>query len=200
MALPPDREKFTGLTTSVFSSALGLNQYTTRQKLYDRMTDEDVFSGNIATEYGNAMEPYAVAAYEAHFGNLLDWTGNRQRFVMFDIGIPVGTTPDGLDPHDGCMVEFKCPYSQKIYDEDYWKLMYMPQLQGQMRAFDGEHSSRLMIWTPEEYAVWDVPYSEEYVNWMAPRLIEFWDYVTRKVRPKRKRREVPPDVNVTRIV
>jgi putative phage-type endonuclease len=64
---------------------------------------ESEFTGNVATEYGNFHEEYALADYVMETGNAVEKAG----FLTRDDW--AGASPDGLISLTGG-VEFKCPY------------------------------------------------------------------------------------------
>ncbi len=127
MSLSPKRSG--RLTASNFAAAMGLNPYMSRQKLYRQLMGlEPKFEGNEMTQWGQDHEQDAVDAYEAEMGVICTNTGENQKFVIPPDLDWLGCTPDGFTQKG--LVEFKCPYSQELYQNvpGY----YMPQIQGQM--------------------------------------------------------------------
>ncbi len=191
--LSPEREG--RITGSVFAAAIGVNPYTSRQKLYREMKGIDPqFEGNEKTQWGNDHEQDAVDAYEAHTGNIVSRSGDRQEFIIHPDYDYLGCTPDGyVGP---ILTEYKCPYSQEIYREipGY----YMPQLQGQMEICTRE-GAHFVCWTPYELAIWHVEASKEYWEWMLGLLESFRDSLLNDFEPKRRKKPEQPPVKIERI-
>lgn len=111
----------------------------------------------------------------------------------------LGGSPDGFIGKNG-MAEFKCPYTQLIWDEppDY----YIPQVQGLLEITDRDWCN-FVCWTPKYVATWRIDRSRDYWNWMLPKLCEFWTYVDCDVEPPKFARgtkyKFTGDMNIERI-
>lgn len=72
----------------------------------ERMTGQQQgFSGNAATEWGNEQESYAVSAFEEKDGRLVQLVG----FIKHS-ELDAGASPDGLVGNDET-IEIKCPFN-----------------------------------------------------------------------------------------
>jgi len=185
------------LTASNFAAAMGLNPYMSRQKLFRQFEGlEPRFEGNDMTEYGNLHESDAVDAYEAISGDILSNAGDDQKFIIHPKHDWLGCTPDGFvsDTH---IVEFKCPYSQKLYE--LVPAYYMPQIQGQM-AIIGADACDFVCWTPFEIAVWKVYFNEEYWGKELGLLDKFYKSWKSGEEPKRAKKPIMPEIKAERIV
>jgi putative phage-type endonuclease len=99
------------VTGSVAGAILGLNPWMTADDVLRRMVREyhgaeSEFTGNGATEYGQAHEEQAAFDYQLDTGRTVQECG----FFTFEDWL--GASPDGLIGFDG-LVEFKCPYSKR---------------------------------------------------------------------------------------
>ena len=187
------------LTSSNFAAAMGLNPYQTRQKLWRVMTSrEERDPMNEFMQWGVDNEFRAVAAVEAITGLIFSNTGeNQHHYDMVTYGdggrIPkYGTTPDGNCGSTG--LETKCP--QTLKDEP--PVMYLPQVQGQcwIAGFDTVVFGQ---WTEEETRVWTIARSDEYIAAMECLLADFVLCLTNDTEPKRRKKPVLPELNITRI-
>ena len=188
MSLSPKRKG--RLTGSVFAAAIGLNPYQSRQALYRQLVGIDPpFEGNEATQYGHDHESYAVDAYEAEMGVILDRSGDQQKFVIHPEHDWLGCTPDGYS--GDIVVEFKCPYRQNLYPDvpDY----YMPQIQGQM-MITGKPECHFVCWTPSDLAVWRVSSSEDYQSRMLIYLQKFYELWKAGIEPPKMKKPTLPTI------
>lgn len=194
MSLSPERKG--RLTASVFAAAIGLNPYMSRQALYRQLTGIDPpFTGNEATEWGSEHEQDAIDQYEAEFGVILEHTGDRQAFLIHRDHDFLGCTPDGFIGQK--IVEAKCPYSMRLYDDV--PSYYMPQVQGQIEI-TGASNCHFICWTPDEFAVWNVPRNDEYISEMMPLLVNFYNTWKAGNEPKRSKKPLLPKVITERII
>ena len=178
------------LTASVFGSAMGINKYQSRQKLWAELVGEaEPFTGNAMTEYGIENEPNAIFEYESWSGEFVEPSG----FWTKDDWL--GCSPDGLVGDMG-LIECKCRFDQvpHIAIPDY----YMAQMQGQMWIIDRDWCD-FVSWTPDETNIWRVERSQEYIESMEALLADFWAYVVTKEKPKRQSRPDLPDVKIERL-
>lgn len=197
MKLSPERNS--RLTASNFAAAIGLNPYQSRQKLYRQILGlEPRFKGNEMTEYGNLHEPDAVDAYEAETGTIVEAANERQQFIIHPEHDWLGCTPDGfINDIKDMLVEFKCPYSQRLYENV--PAYYLPQIQGQM-MIAGAAYCHFVCWTPDDIAVWGVASRQDYQDEMLELLAEFWHSVQSREEPKRKKKPLLPEVSIERIL
>lgn len=99
------------ITGSRVGAILGLNPYSKPADVLREMVREHFdapreFTGNAATDYGKAMEPTALAEYEAQRGVM---TYGGDDCIVHPAHDFLAVTPDGLVDADG-MVECKAPY------------------------------------------------------------------------------------------
>lgn len=192
MSLSPERKG--RLTASIFASAIGIG-YDSRQKLWRQLTGrEEAFAGNDATQWGSDHEQFAIDRYEAVTGNIVECGGNGQSFVILNDWI--GCTPDGV-VNGEINIEAKCPFSMRIYG--CIPAHYMAQVQGQM-AITGFNQTHFIVWTPEDFEVYEVGFNKEYWLHMYELLAEFRQYLLDDLEPKRKKKPVLPAIEYTRIV
>lgn len=177
------------LSASQFSAAVGISPYQSRAEAWRLITCRKTFDGNDATRHGTECEPLAVAAYEAHTGEIVT---DQQRWFERE---HFGTHVDGLVGGD-LVTEFKCPVAG-IYDDV--PAHYMAQIQGQM-GIALVTECHFVAWTPDELRIWKVEFSKDYWFWMRPLLDEFWQCVQKDIEPARlKRKPKPIEVPSVRI-
>lgn len=194
MTLSPERNG--RLTASLFASAIGIG-YDSRQKLWRQLTGrEERFAGNMATEWGHANENNAILQYEVSTGNIVDLSGDRQKFVIHPGHDWMGCTPDGL-VGDDIVVEAKCPASFEVYGKvpDH----YMPQIQGQM-FITGRKLAHFVCWTPEGFEVHEVPFDKNYWDVCMTALQEFWQCILSDTEPKRQKKPTLPTVDYRKLI
>jgi len=164
------------LTGSMAGAALGLAPYQSQddclRALVRSMHDmPSEFEGNVATEWGNANEALARAAYEMETGN----TVNDAPFVPFQDWS--GASPDGFVAHDG-LVEFKCPFGIRKDAEPMFKSLddqphYYAQIQLQLFV-TGKLWCDFFQWTPHGTKLETVKYDGAWINENLPKLKAFW--------------------------
>jgi len=178
------------LTASVFSSAIGINPYQSRQALYRQIKGiDEPFTGNEATQYGNDNEQNAIDAYELDQNVIVTKSGEHQEFIIDNAFDWLGCTPDGFTADR--LVEAKCPF-YKMYDDV--PAHYMAQVQGQMFIAEMDQCD-FFAWSPEEIRIWRVDFSEAYWAMMLPLLCNFWESVKNETEPKRRKKPVMPEVH-----
>lgn len=187
MPLSPDREG--RLTGSMVGAALGMNKYCSRQEAWRLLTKRKVFEGNEMTEWGNEHEKDALMAYEVHTGDIADYALDDQVFFIDPINDWLGCTPDGFNGIK--LLEFKCPYSQKIPDDV--PAHYMAQCQINMMITQ-RPACHLAYWTPTDFKIFEFGRDDEYIEKSLPILKEFWQYVLDDVEPKRKKKPILPTI------
>lgn len=174
------------LTASNFGQALAL--IGSRQELWRIATDrKERWVKREAVDWGTALEPVALMQYVADTNYIVDKAGfERHPEIDWLGGSPDGIV-SGIDyPAVGrWLLEIKCPFSQELWDQppDY----YIPQVQGLMAILDLPFT-HFVCWTPSDYRVWHIGRSDEYWEWMLPKLAEFWTYVDLDVEPPRFKR------------
>lgn len=133
------------ITGSRCAAVLGLNPYNTRADVLREMVREHFgaereFTGNEATEWGQAHEPDALAAYEAERGVMTYGGGEIVLHPLYDF---LAVTPDGFVGDDG-LIECKAPFRGRyttISEVPY----YMPQVQLQL-ACTGRAWCDFVVW------------------------------------------------------
>jgi len=189
MSLSPEREG--RLTASTFASAMGINKYQTRQKLYRQILKIDPrFDGNEMTQWGEDNEQNCCDGYELNQSVIVYHSGKNQKFRKHPNHDWLGCTPDGFT--DDRLVEFKCPYN-KMYDTA--PAHYVAQIMGQM-AITGMAQADLVAWTPEELRIWRIDFSQEYWDMQLGLLQDFWQCVKDKEEPKRRKKPTMPSVEI----
>ncbi|GAB4840561.1 hypothetical protein Ancab_021330 [Ancistrocladus abbreviatus] len=170
------------LTTSSFSTALGLWKGTRRADLWH----EKVFLSEVqsleaskmrAMEWGVTNEAAAIEQYKSITGNDVSSLGfaihSMERLDW------LGASPDGLLGcfPDGGILEVKCPYNKGKPELALpWSTMpfyYMPQVQGQMEIMDLEWVD-LYCWTPNGSTIFRVCRERGYWELIHGILREFW--------------------------
>jgi putative phage-type endonuclease len=164
------------LTASNFGAALGLSPHMSRQELWRQLTGRSQFAGNVATDWGTEHEAEAISAYEEQTGNIV----LPASFVRFG---EWGCSPDGYVGDFG-LVEVKCPYTQKLYEE--WPDHYRAQVIGQL-AITCRQWCDCWCWTPGGAVVVEKIYSD-IAQWveMYDALQAFWNFVVNDVEPPRQ--------------
>ena len=110
------------VTGSIVGAILGLAPYMTRDQAMRSMVRayhgaEREFTGNIATEYGTAMEQEAIESFE--FKNGL--TVQKSPFVPFEDWL--GASPDGYIGNDD-LIEVKCPFGLRKDETPQFKSIW----------------------------------------------------------------------------
>ena len=119
MSITLSPERAGRITGSRVGAILGLSKYQTRDDVMREMVRQHFgapreFTGNVATEWGNAHEEDARQAYEEYARDLVL---AAQEFVTHPTIPWLGCSPDGLVGDEGA-VEIKCPFrSTKTLDE-----------------------------------------------------------------------------------
>lgn len=180
-------ERAKRITASDFATAIGL--YGSRIQLVGEkigVRERRTFDPR-AVEWGVKNEESARLAYEAATGYIVV----PQGFIVHDEHDWLGGSPDGIigtdddskvDVWEGG-VEIKCP--KVIYEEVPDR--YMPQIQGLAQICGWDYCD-FVCWTPEEFRVWRVMRSNEYWDWMFPKLAETWAFIEAKVLPPKTQR------------
>lgn len=141
------------ITASRAPIILGLSPYQDRDGLLREMVRQHFdavpeFNGNDLTEWGNAHEEDARAAYEMAWGVLVL---DAQDFIVHPEFDWLGVSPDGLVGTDG-LVEFKCPPPRRgKWTSFNHKPNYLAQIQFQL-ACTGRAWCDGVIWRPFDEA------------------------------------------------
>jgi len=180
------------VTGSRVGAILGLNQWhgpddVLRAMVREYHGAEPEFTGNDATAWGNANEAGAIAQYEM-------LTGNKVKECGF---IPVndwlGASPDGLI--DGGIIEVKCPYGLRNYDEPEFKTSrmqphYWAQKQIEMLAAKVTWA-HFYQWAPRGDSLETVERDDDWLSENMPVLREFHAWYVKELdnhdhlKPKR---------------
>ncbi|CAA0825296.1 Restriction endonuclease- type II-like superfamily protein [Striga hermonthica] len=172
------------LTTSTFSTALGLWKGNRRYELWHEKVfpPSDSDSGVAPTkrgamEWGVLKEAVAIERYKSITGRDV---GSLGFAVHSDEGLNwIGASPDGLlgcFPGGG-ILEVKCPYNkgrpEMMLPWSNVPFYYMPQVQGQMEVMDRDWAD-LYCWTPNGSSIFRVCRDRGYWELMCGVLREFW--------------------------
>jgi hypothetical protein len=74
----------------------------------------------------------------------------------------------------------------------------MPQIMGQM-AITGLTKCHFVCWTPDDLAIWEVEFNQEYWDIELECLKKFWQSWQDNVEPKRSKKPAMPDIVKNRI-
>ena len=164
------------LTASMAGAALGLAPYQSqddclRALVRDMHGMPSEFEGNIATEYGNANEELARAAYEMETGNTVRPAG----FVAMEDWS--GASPDGYVGDMG-LLEIKCPFGLRKDPSPVFKSIkdqphYYAQIQVQMFATSKTWCD-FWQWSAHGFMLEVVKYDGAWLNENLPKLKAFW--------------------------
>ncbi|XP_024993355.1 uncharacterized protein LOC112527143 [Cynara cardunculus var. scolymus] len=171
------------LTTSTFSTALGLWKGKRRYELWhEKVFPSDAEStitlaSKNAMEWGVLNESTAIEKYKTITGREVSSLGFATHSEdKFDW---IGASPDGLlgcFPNAG-ILEVKCPYNKGRPESAMpWATMpfyYMPQVQGQMEVMDRDWVD-LYCWTANGSTIFRVCRDQEYWKLIHEILREFW--------------------------
>lgn len=160
------------ITGSRCAAVLGLNPYSTRADVLREMVREHFgadreFTGNEATEWGQAHEPDALAAYEAERGVMTYGGGEIVLHPLHDF---LAVTPDGFVGDDG-LVECKAPFRGRyttIAEVPY----YVPQVQLQL-ACTGRAWCDFVVWRDGAISVDRVTADQTWLPAVLPALTDF---------------------------
>lgn len=162
------------ITASIVGAILGNNPWMTRDDAMRRMVRdyhgaEPEFTGNIATEYGNANEPNAILDFQMETG----LTVSKSKFIMREDW--AGCTPDGLCS-DGWGLETKCPFGLRDGGE-FKPLWAQPHYEDQIQfslwvtGWPGWH---FVQWQPNDFYHVDVTPCPDWQDTNIPRLRQFY--------------------------
>lgn len=165
------------ITASMVGAILGNNPWMTREDamrsmVRDALGAEREFTGNVATDYGNANERNAILDFQMETGLKVE----KAKFVTRDDW--AGCSPDGL-VHDGGGLETKCPYGLKdkpapVPFKSLWmQLQYLDQVQFSLWVTEKPHWY-FAQWTPNDFTYCKVEPDIEWQNDSLPRLKQFY--------------------------
>lgn len=172
MTLSPKRKG--RVTASMVGAILGNNPWMTRDDAMRRMVRdyhgaEPEFTGNIATEYGNANEPNAILDFQMETG----LTVSKSDFIMREDW--AGCTPDALCS-DGWGLETKCPFS--LRDGGEFKPLWVQPHYGDQVQFSlwvtGWPGWYFAQWQPNDFTYCPVEPSKPWQDANTPRLRQFY--------------------------
>lgn len=176
------------VTASVAGAILGLSPHMTREDVMramvrDTLGAEPEFTGNVATQWGSAMEEEARVDYEMETGATIGECG----FFTHDEWL--GASPDGLIGGN-YLVEIKCPYGIRKDAPPAFKAPedqphYMAQMQVQMYV-TGRRWTFFYQWTPHGSRIDAIPYDPSWIVDNLPELRAFYDeYLEELKNPER---------------
>lgn len=181
------------LNSSEIGAAVGVDPFTSRYRLWKDKKGkteklETKSAINPACAWGNEKEP--VARME-----MTDfWFVDNPRLSLTHPGIAVyrkdtrfAGSPDDIliDKETGkkTLVEYKCPFSGKVYPNVPHR--YMLQVQALMQYLD-INSAVLYIWTEKESKYWEIERDDKFWNeWLYPEMRKFAELLNREDIPKR---------------
>ena len=180
------------ITASDMAAACGLNQYCSRQELWERKVNGKTVEVNPNMQWGIDNEDDAINEYEVITGSLV----TAGRFCENPSLPLLGCTPDGFIGDSG-ILEAKCP--QVMYSDI--PVYYLCQMVGQL-AITNTSFCDFVVWTPEETHIYrmDGNFKPTYGNntvwdWMYHRLQQMLQYIGNKEKPPRFRNGEKPDPN-----
>lgn len=163
------------VTGSVAGAILGLSPYMTRDDVMRSMVRAahgapNEFTGNVATEWGTAMEPHAVAEFEMETGHSV----SSMPFVPCEDWL--GASPDGA-VSNGHGLEVKCPYYIRNDPDPVFKSLvaqphYYAQVQIEMYVC-GWGGLTFYQWTPHGNHTTAVNPDVAWLDDNLPRLRQF---------------------------
>lgn len=163
------------VTGSVCGAVLGLSPYMTRADVMRSMVRAakgapNEFTGNVATQWGTAMEAGAIAEFEMMYGESVE----VMPFVPYEDWL--GASPDGK-VSDGKGIEVKCPYGIRNDVPPLFKSLadqphYAAQCQIEMLCC-GWDSLWFYQWTPHDQHRTLVHRDDDWLNKHLPILRQF---------------------------
>lgn len=138
------------------------------------------FTGNVATDYGKAMEEDARFDYELTTGNEV----REASFVMFEDWL--GASPDGFIGNDG-VFEAKCPFGKRKLEsgEDFKSIEEQPHYYAQMQIemFCCNCSwAAFWQWAPNANRLMIIEYDAEWIAKNVPLLRAFYEEYLEAIR------------------
>jgi len=163
------------VTGSIVGAILGLSPYMTRADAMRSMVraaigEPSEFTGNIATEHGNAHESLAIAEFQM----ATELRVKSAYFVMHEDWL--GASPDGY-VSDGGLIEVKCPFGLRndpspIFKSPAEQPHYVAQMQVQMFVTKTAHC-HFWQWTSHGTSLHRVAYDQSWIDRHLPILRQF---------------------------
>lgn len=164
------------ITASLVGAILGHSPFATPDDAMRSMVREALgapseFTGNPATDWGNAMEATAIADFEMETGFTVETTGFHEYEDW------AGASPDGLIGRN-CGLEQKCPYYIRNDDPPLFKTLkdqphYYDQVQFTMNCLKRD-CWWFSQWTPHGNARELVQHSKAWADTNMPILRQFY--------------------------
>lgn len=164
------------ITASRVGAILGNSPYATPEDAMRSMVREALgapseFTGNVATQWGTAMEAHALADFEMDTGLTVEATG----FHPFEDW--AGASPDGLIGADSGL-ELKCPYGIRNDPQPKFKTLaeqihYRDQVQFTMECLD-RNEWAFAQWTPYGTSYETETHSKQWADTNMPILRQFY--------------------------
>jgi hypothetical protein len=163
------------VTGSIVGAILEMNPWMSPDDVLRNMVREyhgaeREFNGNVATQWGVANEPGAIAEYEIETGNQVRKCG------FYEYEDWLGASPDGLVGEDG-LIEVKCPYSMKVAGKSFKTAMdqmhYYAQMQVQMFVTNTQWC-HFYQWSPHQTKIELVERNNDFLSTVLPVLHKFW--------------------------
>ena len=136
-----------------------------REMVREELGLPDEFTGNAATEWGNAHELQARFEYETKTGRTAHQTG-----LLVHPEIPwLAASPDGVDADGRPVVEIKCPYRLRYEKPPQDEALvarnhlYWHQMQAQAHV-GGSDAIDHFVWTPYGTAMETYPRDDEWLE------------------------------------
>ena len=170
------------VTGSMVGAILGVNPFMTpadamRTMVREYLGAEREFQGNVATEWGTAMEAGATIDFTLETGFDVQECGF---FKLFDW---LGASPDGLVDSNS-LIEIKCPYGIRLQDPPVFKtILEVPHYYAQMQIemFCANRGMAYFYqWTPFGTDLQIVRRNDIWLNDNIPVLYEFWHNFNRE--------------------
>lgn len=177
------------ITASVAGAILGTAPYMTCADVMRAMVRDYVgapreFLGNVATEYGQAMEKGALFDFELLTGLNVE---SGSEFFIHNHHDWLGATPDGLIGDDDTL-EIKCPYGLRNEESPHFKKLieqphYYVQVQMQLFCTD-RNSAYFYQWAPNGEFLEKIERDEKYIEDAVLALQEFYEsYLIERENP-----------------
>lgn len=174
------------VTGSSIGAILGLSPFSKPKDVMRRMVRdangaESEFTGNIATNYGQANEPVAVIDFMLETGLNVVETG----FHTHPTHNWLGASPDGFIGDDA-VIEIKCPFGKRDSNE-FTSIKeqphYMAQVQYEMYC-TGRNKCYFYQWSNQGTLLETVYFDDDFINSTLPKLKEFYDnYIIELSKP-----------------
>jgi len=133
--------------------------------------------------HGNLNEKMGIAFYIKAFNKIpKDYLKDQQNYIIQNwLNLPKGketvsisTTPDGISQDENTIIEVKCSMRDKY--EQFNKL-WLPQVYGQQHILSSLgkkiEKTYLINYTPTVCRIWQVDYSQDFINYLISNLSEF---------------------------